>query len=192
MSRKIFFSFTLMLIAALMLSGTAFAATGQATTRQVNRVGRITAFGSSSLTIQGIGGGRTTVKVGINTQFQRVSGGTPSFHSLSLGQWVTAIGTFDTNRVLNANTIVVMPANLNRGHWTGKRAYGTLIQAIPGSRTFTLTTENGLMRFTVKDSTTFTGNSVRHFGALESGMHVVVGYTQLRDGTLVARSVGAY
>lgn len=192
MSKKIFFSTTLVLIIALMVSGTAFAASSNTTTRQVNRVGMVTATGSSSLTIQTIGGQLFTVKVGPSTQYQRVSGGTPSFRNINVGQWITAIGTFDRQHVLNATSIVVMPNRINRGKWINKRAYGTVLQVIPGSRTFTLVTGNGRMKFTVNDSTVFTGNSVRYFGALKTGMHALVSYSEARNGSLQVQSIGAY
>jgi len=190
MFKKIFFSSTLILIVALMVSGTAFAASPA--TRQVNRVGRITATGSSSLTIQTIGGQLFTVKVTPGTKYQRVSGGSPSFRDINVGQWITSIGTFDRQHVLNATTIVVMPNRINKGKWINKRAYGTVLQVIPGSKTFTLITENGRMRFTVSDSTVFTGNSVRYFGALKAGMQAVVSYTETRNGRLTVQSIGAY
>jgi hypothetical protein len=192
MFKKIFFSSTLIVIIALMMSGTVFAASGTPATRQVNRVGRITATGSSSLTIQTIGGQLFTVKVMPGTQYQRVSGGSPSFRDINVGQWITAIGTFDRQHVLNATTIVVMPNRINKGKWINKRAYGTVLQVIPGSKTFTLITENGRMRFTVSDSTVFTGNSVRYFGALKAGMQAVVSYTEARNGSLTVQSIGAY
>lgn len=192
MSKRILFSTTLVLIFALMASGTAFASPDTTAARQVNRVGLVTATGSSSLTIQTIGGQLFTVKVGPSTKYQRVSGGTPSFRSINVGQWITAIGTFDRQHVLNATTVVVMPNRINRGQWINKRAYGTVLQVIPGSRTFTLVTGNGRMRFTVTNSTVFTGNSVRYFGALKTGMHTVVSYRQARNGSLEVQSVGAY
>jgi hypothetical protein len=192
MYKKIFFSTTMVLIAALMLSGTAFAATGTTTTRQVNRIGMITAADNGKFTIQTISGQLFTVKVGATTQYQRVSGGTLSFRDIDIGQWITAIGTFDREHVLNATTIVVMPVRLNKGKWVGKRAYGTVLQVLPGSLTFTLVTQNGRMNFTVDDSTHFAGNSVRNFAQLKAGMHAVVGYSVNRDGTLYARGVSAY
>ena len=123
MSKRILFSTTLVLIFALMASGTAFASPDTTAARQVNRVGLVTATGSSSLTIQTIGGQLFTVKVGLSTKYQRVSGGTPSFRNINVGQWITAIGTFDRQHVLNATTVVVMPNRINRGQWINKRAY---------------------------------------------------------------------
>jgi hypothetical protein len=192
MSKKVFLSTSLVLIVALMMSGTAFAASGTTTARQVNRIGTITAEANSSFTLQTISGQLFTVKVSDTTKYERVSGGTSSLHNLAIGQQVTVIGTFDRDKVLNATTVVVMPVQINKGKWIGKRAYGTVLQVIPGSQTFTLETANGRMTFTVDDSTHFTGNSVRNFGALEAGMHAVVGYTMEKDGSLYARGVGAY
>jgi hypothetical protein len=192
MSRKVFLSTTLVLIAALMLSGTAFAASGTTSARQVNRIGTITAESNSNFTLETISGQLFTVKVSDTTKYERVSGGASSIHSLAVGQQVIAIGTFDRNHVLNATTIVLMPVQINKGKWIGKRAYGTVLQVIPGSQTFTLETANGRMTFMVDDSTHFTGNSVRNFGALKAGMHAVVGYTIEKDGSLSARGVGAY
>lgn len=192
MSKRILFCTALVLIFALMASGTAFASPDTTAARQVNRVGLVTATGSSSLTIQTIGGQLFTVKVGSSTKYQRVSGGSPSFRSINVGQWITAIGTFDRQHVLNATTVVVMPNRINRGQWINKRAYGTVLQVIPGSRTFTLETGNGRMRFRVTNSSVFTGNSVRYFGALKTGMHAVVSYRQARNGSLEVQSVGAY
>jgi hypothetical protein len=193
MYKKIFFSTTMVLLIALMVSGTAFAASSSSTTaRQVNRVGKVTATGNSNLTIQTIGGQTFTVKVGETTQYQRVSGGILSFRNIDIGQWITAIGTFDRQHVLNADTIVVMPARINKGRWINARAYGTVLQVIPSSQTFTLITGNGRMTFNVDDSTHFTGNSVRNFGALQAGMHAVVSYTMDRKGNLYASGVGAY
>lgn len=192
MSKRIFFSTTLVLIIALMASGTAFAASGTTTPRQINRVGMVTATGSSSLTIRTVGGQLFNVKVGTDTQYQRVSGGSPSFRNINVGQWITAIGSFDRQHVLNATTLVVMPNRINRGQWISKRAYGTVLQVIPGSKTFTLVTGNGRMRFTVADPTVFTGNSVRYLGALKAGMHAVVSYVQERNGSLTVQSIGAY
>ena len=192
MSKRILFSTALVLIFALITSGTAFASPDTTAARQVNRVGLVTATGSSSLTIQTIGGQLFTVKVGSSTKYQRVSGGSPSFRSINVGQWITAIGTFDRQHVLNATTVVVMPNRINRGQWINKRAYGTVLQVIPGSRTFTLETGNGRMRFRVTNSSVFTGNSVRYFGALKTGMHAVVSYRQARNGSLEVQSVGAY
>jgi hypothetical protein len=191
MSKKLFYSISFVLIAALALSGTAFAASG-GTARQVNRVGRVTARGSSSFTLRTIGGVEYTVQVDPATQFQRVSGGALTYGNIGVNDWVTAVGTMERNRVLNADTVVEMPANLNRGHWEGKRAYGTVLQVIPGDQTFTLITGNGRMRFTVNDDTAFTGNSVRSFAALQAGMQAVVSFKQARDGSLIARSVGGY
>jgi hypothetical protein len=191
MSKKVFFSTSLVLILALLMSGTAFAASGT-TTRQVNRVGKVTAAGNSNLTIQTIGGQLYTIKVGETTQYQRVSGGNISFRNIDVGQWITAIGTFDRQRVLNADTIVLMPARINKGKWIKARAYGTVLQVLPSSQTFTLVTANGRMRFNIDDSTHFTGNSVRNIGALQAGMNAVVSYTMDRQGNLYASGVGAY
>jgi hypothetical protein len=191
MSKKVFFSTSLVLILALLISGTAFAASGT-TTRQVNRVGKVTAAGNSNLTIQTIGGQLYTVKVGETTQYQRVSGGNISFRNIDVGQWITAIGTFDRQRVLNADTIVLMPARINKGKWIKARAYGTVLQVLPSSQTFTLVTANGRMRFNIDDSTHFTGNSVRNIGALQAGMNAVVSYTMDRQGNLYASGVAAY
>jgi Domain of unknown function (DUF5666) len=191
MSKKVFLSTSLVLIVALMMSGTAFAASGT-TTRQVNRIGTITAETNGSFTLQTISGQLFTVKVSDTTKYERVSGGSSSIRNLDIGQQVTVIGTFDRNHVLTATTVVVMPVQINKGKWIGKRAYGTVLQVIPGSSTFTLETANGRMTFTVDDSTHFTGNSVRNFGALKAGMHAVVGYTMEKDGSLYARGVGAY
>ena len=190
MSKKFFLSTTLVLIVALMMSGTAFAASGTTTARQVNRIGTITAESNGSFTLETISGQLFTVKVSDTTQYERVSGGVLSSSHINVGQQIMAIGTFDRNHVLNATTIVVMPVQINKGKWIGKRAYGTVLQVLPG--TFTLVTANGRMTFTVDDSTHFTGNSVRNFGALKAGMHAVVGYTMERDGSLYARGVGAY
>jgi hypothetical protein len=192
MSKRILFSTALVLIFALAGSGTAFASSDTTATRQVNRVGLVIATGNNNLTIQTIGGQLFTIKVGLDTHYSRVSGGTPSFRNINVGQWVTAIGTFDRQHVLNATTVVVMPNRVNRGQWINKRAYGTVLQVIPGSRTFTLVTGNGRMKFIVKDSTVFTGNSVRYFGALKPGMHAVVSYSQARNGSLTVQSIGAY
>ena len=191
MSKKVFFSTSLVLILALLMSGTAFAASGT-TTRQVNRVGKVTAAGNSNLTIQTIGGQLYTIKVGETTQYQRVSGGNISFRNIDVGQWITAIGTFDRQRVLNADTIVLMPARINKGKWIRARAYGTVLQVLPGSQTFTLVTANGRMQFNIDDSTHFTGNSVRNFGALQVGMNAVVSYKMDRQGNLYASGVAAY
>ena len=191
MSKKVFFSTSLVLILALLMSGTAFAASGT-TTRQVNRVGKVTAAGNSNLTIQTIGGQLYTIKVGETTQYQRVSGGNISFRNIDVGQWITAIGTFDRQRVLNADTIVLMPARINKGKWIRARAYGTVLQVLPGSQTFTLVTANGRMQFNIDDSTHFTGNSVRNFGALQAGMNAVVSYKMGRQGNLYASGVAAY
>jgi hypothetical protein len=191
MSKKVFLSTSLVMIVALMMSGTAFAASGT-TTRQVNRIGTITAETNGSFTLQTISGQLFTVKVSDTTMYERVSGGSSSIRNLDVGQQVTVIGTFDRNRVLTATTVIVMPVQINKGKWIGKRAYGTVLQVIPGSSTFTLVTANGRMTFTVDDSTHFTGNSVRNFGALQAGMHAVVGYTMEKDGSLYARGVGAY
>jgi hypothetical protein len=191
MSKKVFFSTSLVLILALLMSGTAFAASGT-TTRQVNRVGKVTAAGNSNLTIQTIGGQLYTIKVGETTQYQRVSGGNISFRNIDVGQWITAIGTFDRQRVLNADTIVLMPARINKGKWIKARAYGTVLQVLPSSQTFTLVTANGRMRFNIDDSTHFTGNSVRNIGALQAGMNAVVSYTMDRQGNLYASGVAAY
>jgi hypothetical protein len=192
MSRKLFISTTLVLIVAMMLSGTAFAASGTTTARQVNRIGTITAEGNSSFTLRTISGQLFTIKVGATTQYERVSGGILSFRDIKVGQQITAIGTFDRNHALNASTIVVMPVKLNLGKWTSPRAYGTVLQVIPSSQTFTLVTANGRMTFTVDDSTHFAGNSVRKFAAVKAGMQAVVGYTIEPDGSLYARGVGAY
>jgi hypothetical protein len=191
MSKKVFFSTSLVLILALLMSGTAFAASGT-TTRQVNRVGKVTAAGNSNLTIQTIGGQLYTVKVGETTQYQRVSGGYISFRNIDVGQWITAIGTFDRQRVINADTIVVMPARINKGKWIKARAFGTVLQVLPGNQTFTLVTANGRMQFNIDDSTHFTGNSVRNFGALQAGMNAVVSYKMDRQGNLYASGVAAY
>jgi hypothetical protein len=191
MSKKVFFSTSLVLILALLISGTAFAASGT-TTRQVNRVGKVTAAGNSNLTIQTIGGQLYTIKVGETTQYQRVSGGNISFRNIDVGQWITAIGTFDRQRVLNADTIVLMPARINKGKWIKARAYGTVLQVLPSSQTFTLVIANGRMRFNIDDSTHFTGNSVRNIGALQAGMNAVVSYTMDRQGNLYASGVAAY
>jgi hypothetical protein len=192
MSKKVFFSTILVLVLALMMSGTAFAATSSTTTRQANRVGMVTAAGNGNLTIQTISGQLFTVKVGATTQYQRVSGGYISFRNIDVGQWITAIGTFDRQRVLNADTIVVMPARINKGKWINARAYGTVLQVLPGNQTFTLITANGRMQFNVDDTTHFTGNSVRNFGALQAGMTAVVSYTMDRQGNLYASGVAAY
>jgi hypothetical protein len=192
MSKKFFLTTTLVLIVALMMNGTAFAASGTTTARQVNRIGTITAEGNSSFTLETISGQLFTVKVSDTTQYERVSGGILSSRSIGVGQRIMAIGTFDRNHVLNATTIVVMPVQINKGKWIGARAYGTVLQVLPGNQTFTLVTANGRMTFTVDDSTHFTGNSVRNFGALKAGMQAVVGYTMQRDGSLYARGVGAY
>jgi hypothetical protein len=191
MSKKVFLSTSLVLILALMMSGTAFAATSTYT-RQVNRVGKVTAAGNGNFTIQTISGQLFTVKVGVTTQYQRVSGGYLSFRNIDIGQWITAIGTFDRQHVLNATTIVVMPARINKGKWIKARAYGSVLQVLPGNQTFTLVTANGRMQFNVDDSTHFTGNSVRNFGALQAGMNAVVSYTMDRQGNLYASGVAAY
>ena len=192
MSRKLFFSTTMVLIVALMMSGTAFAATATTTTRQANRVGMVTATGRGKLIIRTLGGELFTVRAGATTQIRRVSGGSPSFRNLNVGHCITAIGTFDRQHVLNADTIVVMPVRVNKTTWDNARAYGTVLQVIPGRQFFTLITGNGRMNFTVDDSTQFTGNSVRRFGALQAGMTAVVSYTMDREGNLYARGVAAY
>ncbi len=189
MLKKFLFAIAIVTLACLPLSGTALAAAGA---RQVNRVGLVTARGGSSFTLKTIGGQLYTIQVDESTSYQRVSGGQLSFRNIGVDQWVTAIGTFDRNKVLMAETVVVMPANLNKGHWLGKRAYGTVLQVIPGSDTFTLVTQNGRMRFNVNEQTAFSGNSVRSFGALEAGMQAVVSYKPGKGGSLIARSVGAY
>ncbi len=192
MYKKIILSTTLVLIVALMMSGIAFAASGTTATHEVNRVGIVTATGRNHLTIRTIGSQLITVKVDENTQYQRVNGGTTSFRKIGIGQMITAVGTFDRQRVLNATTIVVMPARLNKGKWIGARVFGTVLQVIPGNQTFTLITENGRMNFIVDDSTQFTGKSVRSYGALEAGMNAVVSYRMDREGNLYARGVSAY
>lgn len=192
MSRKLFFSTTLVLIVALMMSGTAFAATATTTTRQENRVGMVTATGRGKLTIRTLSGELFTVRAGATNQIRRVSGGSPQFRNLNIGQWITAIGTFDRRHVLNADTIVVMPVRINKTTWDNARAYGTVLQVIPGRQFFTLITGNGRLNFIVDDSTQFTGNSVRHFRVLQAGMTAVVSYTMDREGNLYARGVAAY
>ena len=192
MSKKVFLSTSLVLILALVMSGTAFAASATTTARQVNRIGTITAETNGSFTLQTISGQLFTVKVSDTTKYERVSGGTFSIRNLDIGQQVTVIGTFDRDKVLNATTVVVMPVQINKGKWIGKRAYGNVLQVIPGSQAFTLETAKGLMTFTVDVSTHFTGNSVRNFAALQAGMNAVVGYKIEKDGSLYARGVGAY
>jgi len=189
MFKKFWYSTSIALIACLLASGTVLAAPY---TRQVNRVGLIIDRGSSSFTLKTIGGQHYTVQVDDSTGYQRVSGGELSFRNIGVDQWVTAVGTFGRNKVLMADTVVVMPANLNKGHWLGKRAYGTVLQVIPGSESFTLVTENGWMRFTLDDKAAFTGNSVRSLDALQAGMEAVVSYKKNKDGSLIARSIGAY
>ncbi len=192
MSKKIFISTILVLILALIVNGSALAAVGTTPPRTANRLGVITALADNTITLQTIGGQQVIVKVDETTQYQRVSGDHKSFRNLDIGQKITAIGTFDRQRVLHASTIVIMPLPLNKGKWIGKRAYGTVVDVSPANRTFTLRTKNGVLRFTVDDATQFAGNSVRRFEALEVGMQAVVGYTVLRDGSLYARGVGAY
>jgi len=192
MFKKIYLSTALALVLALVVSSSALAASGTTPPRTVNRLGVITALAGNTFTLQTIGGQSVTVKVSDTTRYHRVSGGQFSFRNLDLGQWVTAIGTFDRQRVLHAATVVIMPLRLNKGKWIGKRAYGTVIEVLPDSRTFTLSTPNGLMRFTVDDATLFSGNRVRRFEALKAGMQAVVGYAVKRDGSLYARGVSAY
>lgn len=192
MSKKILFISTFLLVVALLISETAFTALAATTTREVNRVGIVTATGRNKLTILSNGNNHITVKVGENTSYQRVNGGTTSFRKIGLGQRITAIGSFDRQGALNATTIVVMPARLNKGKWIGTRAYGTILQVISGNQTFMLITNNGNMNFTVDDSTRFAGKSVRNFDALEAGMNAVVSYKIDREGNLYARGVSAY
>jgi len=192
MSKRILFTATVLLVVALMTSETAFTALAATTTHEVNRVGIVTAIGRNKLTILSNGNNPITVKVGDNTRYQRVNGGTTSFSKIGLGQRITAIGTFDRQHVLNATTIVVMPARLNKGKWIGSRAYGTILWVIPSTQTFMLITNNGSMKFTVDDSTRFAGKSVRNFDALKAGMNAVVSYRIDREGNLYARAVSAY
>lgn len=192
MSKRILFTTTVLLVVALMTSETAFTALAATTTHEVNRVGIVTAIGRNKLTILSNGNNPITVKVGDNTRYQRVNGGTTSFSKIGLGQRITAIGTFDRQHVLNATTIVVMPARLNKGKWIGSRAYGTILWVIPSTQTFMLITNNGSMKFTVDDSTRFAGKSVRNFDALKAGMNAVVSYRIDREGNLYARAVSAY
>ena len=93
MSKKIFFSTTLVLIVALILSGTAFAASSTATRYQVSYVGMIISTKRGGFTIQTVDDHQYIVKVGQTTKYQRVSGGTPSFRNMNVGRWVTVIGT---------------------------------------------------------------------------------------------------
>lgn len=192
MSKIKLFTSTLLLVVALMICGTTFTTSAAPTTREVNRVGIVTAKGRNKLTIRSNGNNLITVKVGDNTRYQRVNGGTTSFRKIGVGQRITAIGTFDRQRVLNATTIVLMPLRLNKGKWVGARAYGTILWVIPGSQTFMLNTENGRMNFNVDDSTRFAGKSVRDFDALEAGMNAVVSFRMDREGNLYARAVSAY
>lgn len=192
MSKKVLFTSTVLLVVVLIIRETAFTAFAATTTREVNRVGIVTATGRNNLKILSNGNNLITVKVGDNTHYQRVNGGTTSFRKIGIGQRITAIGTFDRQHVLNATTIVIMPARLNKGKWIGARAYGTILWVIPSSQTFMLNTNNGRMNFTVDDSTRFAGKSVRTFDTLEAGMNAVVSYRMDREGNLYARAVSAY
>jgi hypothetical protein len=192
MSKKIFFSTTLVLIVALIISGTAFAASSTATRYQVSYVGMIISTKRGGFTIQTVDDHQYIVKVGQTTKYQRVSGGTPSFRNMNVGRWVTVIGTAGHKNIVNGTTVVTMPGHVTKSDWSDRRAYGTVFQVIPGRNLFTLETGNGRMNFTVNDSTVFTGNSVRSFGALKAGMHAVVGYSLERDGSLLALGVAAY
>lgn len=191
MSKIKLFTSTLLLVGALLISGIAFTTSAATTTREVNRVGTVIATGRNKLTIQS-NGNKLTVKVGDKTRYQRVNGGTTSFRKIGVGQKITAIGTFDRQHVLNATTIVLMPARLNNGKWIGARAYGTILWVIPSTQSFLLFTNNGSMKISVDDSTQFAGKSVRNFDALEAGMNAVVSYRMDREGNLYARGVSAY
>jgi hypothetical protein len=192
MSRKIFFSTTLVLMVALLVNGTAFAASNTITRYQVSYVGRIISTKRAGFTIQTVDDHQYIVKVSQATKYQRVSGGTSSFRNMNVGRWVTVIGIPGHKNIVNATTIVTMPVHVTKSHWSDRRAYGTVFQVIPGRNLFTLMTKNGLMNFTVGNSTHFTGNSVRHFLALKAGMHAVVGYSLERDGSHLALGVAAY
>jgi hypothetical protein len=192
MSRKIFFSTTLVLILALLVNGTALAASNTITRYQVSYVGRIISTKRGGFTIQTVDDHQYIVKVGQATKYQRVSGGTPSFRNMNVGRWVTVIGIPGNKNIVNATTVVTMPVNVTRSDWSDRRAYGTVYQVIPGRNLFTLMTKYGLMDFTVDDSTVFSGNSVRRFSALKAGMQAVVGYTLARDGSHLALGVAAY
>ncbi len=192
MYRKIFFSTTLALMIALMISGTALAASKSTKAYPVSYVGIITATKRGGFTIQTVDDHQYIVKVGRTTQYQRVSGGAASFHRMNVGRWVTVIGTAGHKNIVNATTVVTMPAQVTKSDWSDRRAYGSVFQVIPGRNLFTLMTADGAMNFRVDDSTVFTGNSVRRFRALKAGMHAVVGYSVARDGSRLALAVAAY
>lgn len=192
MSRKIFFSTTLALMMALMISATALAASKPRTAYQVSYVGIIIATKRGGFTIRTVDDHQYIVKVSQTTQYQRVSGGVSSFHKMNVGRWVTVIGIPGHKNIVNATSVVTMPAHVTKSDWSDRRAYGTVSQVIPGRNLFTLMTANGAMNFSVDDSTVFTGNSVRRFRALKAGMHAVVGYSVARDGSLLALGVAAY
>lgn len=195
------------LIAVLVLSaltaGVVFAkdASGEKTlpdTRERHRllIGQVVRIGESDFDLENLNGEVHTVRVTDATVFRIRSGeadlgDTASFEDLTFGRWVSVNSRRDDQGEFSARLVVILPEDFDPADIQARPAVGEVTQINNRQSTFAIVTHAGkTLTFRVDDSTRFAG-IIASLADMEKGLKVAVLAVEQKDGTLLAKLVGA-
>jgi len=177
MSKKVTISLILTLIIAMLTTSLVLAAdpSASAVGRTGSRVGMVATVGKNQFTLKAASGGGKKVLVDSSTRFVKINGDKKGFSSLGVGQWVIAFGTLNDRKELVAKIVVLAGTRLNKGAWSGTRAYGRVVSVDEKANTFWVSTPNGLINLSVGTSTRYFGR-VKNLHGLSAGMTAFLSY----------------
>lgn len=192
MHKKLFAIAAVVIVMSLVLTGAAFADTGQPPQGGQNsdraprqRGGEITAIGSNSFTLTGRNGESKTITVDANTQYMDKDGNALSFSDLEVGQRAVIAAAKRDGETITAIWVRVFPKPT---HYTG----GGKVTAVE-SNSFTFTARNGkTWEFYVDSATLYTdrdGGS-HSFADMEVGGKMLVNAVLREDGKWWATLIG--
>ncbi len=190
MTKKIAIPLIVALLVSLLVSGVALAADDDPNAPSAfgGRIsyGEVTEITADNFTVQTWRGGAFTYQVDENTRFRSSEIEEPGFGDMQVGYKVLVIARPDSDGLLTARIVALLPGDFDPSQWFGVRARGDVTAVDLAASTFTLHTPAGEDKtFTVVEHTRFIGQAAS-LEDLLVGWVAGVAAKEQDDGTLLA------
>ena len=201
MLKKLSFSLIIVLLAAGLIAGAAFAETNtdsksgfELGNRPRLRIGKVTGIGASDFTIEGLNGETLQITVTEETVFRTRQGEEPAdaaFEDLVVGQYVGVAMQNGSENNPKARLVVFLPEDFDPAEFKPIRAAGKVTLLSEAGGFFEMETRKGeTLQISVDENTRYTG-SADSLADLAEGTLVGVLAVEQEDGTLLAKAVAA-
>ncbi len=187
--KKLIAPFTIAILCAILVVGSALAAEDTPQGRGQNIYGVVIAIADDSFTLQNQDGKLFTYFVDDSTNFRSPEIEAPDFANLELGGKIAVFAPGSDEAYPAARLVILLPEDFDPSQWAEARTRGEVVSVDIEAGSFTLQANSGEEKsFWVDDSTRFFGQ-LSSLNDLQVGMSVGVGGVEAEDGEVLARLI---